>query len=102
MDQDFNSINYKVVCILKAHPKARSSDKFLCETYYRVYENKNIPLTTTNTGIETLTRCRRKIQSKNPDLRAKEQVTENRHELSKDYRDFFSPNHAYKDMEDVF
>lgn len=60
-----NLVESKVKEILERYPEARNSDKILAFYYYRINENLDLSnLFKTKTSLETVTRCRRKIQER--------------------------------------
>ena len=80
-EQEFNTTMKIVESILVEDERTRNSDHWLIiETLrrmgFKIYINyediNNLP------AFETITRCRRKIQSENPNLKADEQIQEAR------------------------
>ena len=88
--EDFGSVKYRVVQLLRRYPQTRNSDKLLLEKYYRVYEKKDIKLTAVKTNFKTILRSRQFIQSHNPDLRASEEVQQVKKNNEEVYREEFS------------
>lgn len=89
MEADLETINYRVIKLLKRFPETRNSDRVLLEKYYEVYEDISIPLTKTKTNPVTIWRCRQAIQAKNPLLRANEEVQTQRNQNAEAYKEFF-------------
>lgn len=98
MEKSLQSTSALVKEILEKYPATRDSDQLL---YYRVCEALNEKSLTANFGyvllnrkdfmipsIETVGRCRRKLQEKNPELRASSKVQGFRDELQLEFREY--------------
>jgi len=89
MENEIKTVTYRIIRLLKEYPATRNCDKLLAELYYKHFENKHIPLTQASTNPDTISRCRRKIQSKNPLMRAKDEVETARAEKEHQYKNIF-------------
>lgn len=98
MEKSLQSTSALVKEILEKFPATRDNDQIL---YYRVCEAINEKALTSNFGyvllhrkdfelpsIETVGRCRRKLQEKNPDLRASSKVEGFRAEREAEFREY--------------
>lgn len=98
MEKSLQSTSALVKEILERFPATRDNDQLL---YYRVCEAINPKSLTSNWGyvllnrkefmipsIETVGRCRRKLQEKNPDLRASKKVEGFRAEREAEFREY--------------
>lgn len=98
MEKSLQSTTELVKEILERFPATRDNDQLL---YYRVCEKINSKALTSNFGyvllnrkdfmiptIETVGRCRRKLQEKNPDLRASKEVEGFRAEREAEFREY--------------
>lgn len=85
---EFDTINYRVVRILKDHPDARDSDDVLCEYFL----GKKLPMKLAL--IKSIVRCRRHIQRHNPLLKSNEQVQMLRNKKEQEYQEKFGKSMA--------
>ena len=93
----FDTHKYRVVQLLKQFPETRNSDNLLIRRYLQHFCS-DAPIDQMDCSVETITRCRRWIQSKNPELRADEIVSEFRSANEEVYKDEFKqPNKEAKE-----
>ena len=85
----FDTLNHRVVRILKEFPETRNSDKLLLQRYYKHYEGIETKLDLVNKTPESVTRARRKVQELNPDLAAEPEFKAARDLLENNYRQYF-------------
>jgi len=83
MKQD---VMMKVGNLLERYPETRDSDKILCQMYYKLYEGVDTQLSLVETPLESITRCRRKLQQRRPDLEAQQMIKQMRSYEAEEYR----------------
>lgn len=88
---EFNSMQFQVMRILKEVPEARNSDDLLLKELTR-RTGKQLNLEEYNISmaiIKSMERARRKVQELNPALKALENVQEKRKEMQEQYKEYF-------------
>ena len=87
--KETKEIKAMVLNVLVKYPKTRANDN---ELVYRVLTQMKMPTdykelkTETSNIVETICRCRRKLQQTNPMLRPEKQVSERRKALEAKFR----------------
>jgi len=68
LSDDFATVTYNTVRILRDYPETRSSDLILLRRYYQKYFSIDVPFDKL-TSPASIIRCRRHIQKINPDFK---------------------------------
>ena len=108
-----DTIENNVLSLLCRYPACRGSDNLLVGYYYHYFCKVPWSISRTNSGTvdnlilhieifgnegglikltptESITRCRRRIQAKRPDLKGSERTQAKRRRLKEVYRDYFA------------
>ena len=92
--QGIKTIESKVERVLRQHPATRSSDRLLVVTvydeFYGVFNEPFWQIMARNDlpSIETITRCRRKIQERDESLRANKRIERKRIDRQLDFIEY--------------
>jgi hypothetical protein len=97
---NFKKIQDIVEIILKEEPETRDDDMLLyymyCTKYgflgsgnfYKIFEDKEYRSTLGISVFETISRCRRKLQAENPNLKSSQETQYQRAEQEKRFEDY--------------